>query len=125
MIRTFFEKKYDVVDLNGINGSNEYAFDLISALEFMYEAVANGHKILGGDIYVYDEKGRLTLSCDNWYSEKESPQETLDDAMDYLKIYFENSYNSYPWKIVVVISDGSNLVPDVDKVKKNNDDWLL
>ena len=61
MIRTFFEKKYDGVDLNGINGSNEYAFDLISAIEFMYEAVANGHKILGGDIYVYDEKGRLRV----------------------------------------------------------------
>ena len=102
MKKTFFNREYDVIDLSHL-GINNFAFDLISSIQFMYDAISNGYRILGGDI-ITDINGQLELSIDNWYSQSKDPQETFFCALDYLKKYVQ--YNSLiNWKVAVVTSN--------------------
>ena len=102
MRKKFLEREYEVVDLKEI-GCNEYAFDLVSAIAFLYEAASCGKRILGGDI-IEKVGDHWSVSNDNWYSEKETPEETLDDALNYLRNYLDRNYKLYPWKVSIVIS---------------------
>lgn len=102
MKKVFFLKSYDVQDLHEI-GINSYAFDIVSAIEYMYEAVDYGKLILGGDIIeIKDHKPHL--SYDNWYTQKSTPEETLQDALSFLRKYLERNYTEYPWRICIVTS---------------------
>ena len=58
----FFNKEFKVYDLRqyGLNG---LYFDLVSAIDFMYCAVNQGEKILGGDIIVLE--GKDYIESDN------------------------------------------------------------
>lgn len=94
--------QYEVVELKKY-GINNIAFDLPSAVSYMYEAVNNGMLILGGDIIVYDH-GEFVESSDNWYSNKKQPMDTMQDALDYLSSYWNNcNMKTFPWYIAIVL----------------------
>jgi hypothetical protein len=99
--KIFFSKEYEVIDLHD-SGICNYAFDIISAIEYMYEATSCGKLILGGDIVILND-GVYTESYDSWYSDKRTPDETLSDALKYLRIYLERNHKELNWKICIVI----------------------
>ena len=76
-----WDMEYNVIDLQKY-GIKNFAFDLPSAVSYMYEAVSNGFLILGGDIIVNDH-GIFVESVDGWYSEKNTPLDTMQDALNY------------------------------------------
>ena len=100
MIIKVFKKTYDVQDLSKI-GINNYAFDLVSAIEFMYECVENKIRILGGDI-INIKNGKASLSYDNWYSQNFVAEESLIDALNFLRHYYETKKGE-SWKIAITI----------------------
>lgn len=96
---------------NGINmmdvGINNLAFDLPYAIVNMCKAVACGKRILGGDILVKNRDGHWTeQGCDNWYSNKKDPEETLKDAIEYLTWYY-NKFRNSEWKVSIVVDPKS------------------
>ena len=97
--------EYDVVDLQKF-GINNYAFDLPSAVSYMCEAANNGFRILGGDIIDIDDRGQYSEGCDNWYSKKAEPLETLQDALNYLSLYCRNTeLTTSKWMVAVVLNN--------------------
>ncbi len=99
--KTFFSKEYDVIDLHD-SGISNYAFDIISSIEYMFEATLCGKRVLGGDIITI-HNGTYSESNDSWYSNKKTPDETLSDALKFLKIYLERNHKNLDWKVCVVI----------------------
>ena len=99
----FWGKEYEVIDLHSM-GIDNYAFDIVSAISYMYEAVAHKNAILGGDILCF-ENDEYNFTCDNWYSEKIQPSETLNDALEYLKKYCAYHPNVSKWVIAITICD--------------------
>lgn len=101
MILKRWDLEYEVIDLNEY-GINNFAFDLPSAISYMWEAANNNFLILGGDIITVDYVGGYTESDNNWYSEKREPLETLQDAINYLCLYCRNSHlDLSSWKISI------------------------
>ena len=103
MKKVFWGKEFEVIDLHSI-GIDNYAFDIVSAISYMYEAVAHRNAILGGDM-LYFENDECTLTDDNWYSEKIQPLETLNDALEFLKKHCKYHPNVSKWVIAITICD--------------------
>ena len=103
MQKVFWNNEYDVIDLSCM-GVNNYAFDIVSAISYMYEAVEHKNAILGGDI-VSCENEEYAYTYDNWYSKKIQPSETLEDALEYLKKYCSLHPDVSKWRVVVVVCD--------------------
>lgn len=98
-----WDMEYNVIDLQKY-GIKNFAFDLPSAVSYMYEAVSNGFLILGGDIIVNDH-GIFVESVDGWYSEKNTPLDTMQDALNYLCLYWNNcKMKAASWYITIVLS---------------------
>ena len=102
MILKKWDIEYEVIDLKEY-GINNIAFDLPSAVSYMYEAVNKGFLILGGDIII-SSQGKFFESDDNWYSNKKIPMDTMQDALNYLSRYWKNcNIKNSEWYITVVL----------------------
>lgn len=102
MKRVFYGKEFEVEDLRE-QGLCDIVFDFIPALEFMYLAIKNGEKILGGDIIVKDNKGGYTISYDGWSCRSDLPEQTFIETLEYFDLILKNN-NLVDWKVSVVTS---------------------
>ena len=101
MLRTFFFKRYEIENYDEL-GIYE-ALDVVSAIEYMFEAVDHGKRVIGGDIVEFKDGGYY-LSYNNWSSSKDkTPQQTLEDALNYLRKYLSYNLKNYSFKVCVSI----------------------
>ena len=102
-----YGEQFQTIDLKN-DGLKDLAFDLVTSIRFMYCAVEHGVRILGGDI-LRQEGGKWWPCGDNWYSDASNPQETLQDALDYLKRYLASNPH-VDWVVSVFPSDLLELI---------------
>lgn len=112
MKRILYGKVFNVIDLSN-DGYCGLIFDVISCIQFMYLTTKNGELIQGGDI-ITNINGKYEVSCDNWFTNSNSPEDTFLTSLDFLKSYMKKNIN-VDWKVSVVTSNLSELINLSDK----------
>lgn len=99
MIKKIWDREFEVINLSD-DGYDDLVFEVDDAIEFMCCAVKHNVRILGGDI-IYKQGDKYIIGPDSWYSNKIKPDESLQEALQYLQMYKQKK-DTQEWLVSVV-----------------------